>query len=72
MEDRRLFLLDSYALIYRGFYAFARTMRPNSQGHDTSAVMGFVNTLLDILRKERPSHIAAVFDTSSPTLLHQM
>ena len=72
MEDRRLFLLDSYALIYRGFYAFARTMRPNSQGHDTSAVMGFVNTLLDILRKERPSHIAAVFDTSSPTFRHQM
>ena len=71
-EDRRLFLLDSYALIYRGYYAFARTMRPNSQGHDTSAVMGFVNTLLDILRKERPTHIAAVFDTSSPTFRHQM
>lgn len=69
-EDKRLFLLDSYALIYRGYYAFAKTMRPNSRGEDTSAVLGFVNTLLDILRKERPSHIAAVFDTSAPTFRH--
>ena len=69
-EDKRLFILDSYALIYRGYYAFAKTMRPNSRGEDTSAVLGFVNTLLDILRKERPSHIAAVFDTSAPTFRH--
>ncbi|MDD4819483.1 MAG: DNA polymerase I [Flavobacteriales bacterium] len=69
-QDKRLFLLDSYALIYRGYYAFSRTVRPNSHGQDTSAVMGFVNTLLDMLRKERPSHIAAVFDTSKPTFRH--
>ena len=71
-EDKRLFLLDSYALIYRGYYAFMKTMRPNSRGEDTSAVMGFVNTLLDLLRKERPSHVAAVFDTSKPTFRHEM
>lgn len=71
-EDKRLFLLDSYALIYRGYYAFMKTMRPNSRGEDTSAVMGFVNTLLDLLRKERPSHIAAVFDTSKPTFRHEI
>lgn len=71
-EDKRLFLLDSYALIYRGYYAFMKTMRPNSHGEDTSAVMGFVNTLLDLLRKERPSHIAAVFDTSKPTFRHEI
>lgn len=49
-----------------------KTMRPNSHGEDTSAVMGFVNTLLDLLRKERPSHIAAVFDTSKPTFRHEI
>lgn len=71
-EDKRLFLLDSYALIYRGYFAFMKTMRPNSHGEDTSAVMGFVNTLLDLLRKERPSHIAAVFDTPKPTFRHEL
>ena len=71
-EDKRLFLLDSYALIYRGYFAFMKTVRPNSHGEDTSAVMGFVNTLLDLLRKERPSHIAAVFDTSKPTFRHEL
>ena len=71
-EDKRLFLLDSYALIYRGYFAFMKTVRPNSHGEDTSAVMGFVNTLLDLLRKERPSHIAAVFDTAKPTFRHEL
>ena len=71
-DDKRLFLLDSYALIYRGYFAFMKTMRPNSHGEDTSAVMGFVNTLLDLLRKERPSHIAAVFDTPKPTFRHEL
>ncbi len=59
---KRLFLLDAYALIYRGYYAFIRNPRINSKGMNTSAIYGFVNTLLDIIRKEKPDLLAVVFD----------
>ena len=58
MQEKRLFLLDAYALIYRSYYAFIKNPRINSKGINTSAILGFVNTLEELLRKENPSHIA--------------
>lgn len=63
MEQKpRLFLLDAYALIFRGYYAFIRNPQVNSKGQNTSAIMGFVNTLFDLIRRERPDHLAVCFD----------
>ncbi|MCH5221681.1 MAG: DNA polymerase I [Muribaculaceae bacterium] len=62
MEDKKLFLLDAYALIYRAYYAMMRSPRVTSSGMNTSAVFGFVNTLEDLLRKENPGYIAVCFD----------
>ena len=53
-EQKRLFLLDAYALIFRGYYAFIKNPRINSKGMDTSAIMGFTNSLLDVIKRERP------------------
>ena len=72
MEQKRLFLLDAYALIYRAHYAFIKNPRITSKGFDTSAILGFINTLDEILRKEKPSHIAVAFDPPSPTFRHKM
>lgn len=58
----KLFLLDAYALIYRSYYAFLRTPRINSKGLNTSAIMGFCNTLNEVLTKEHPTHIGVAFD----------
>ncbi|MFO7616184.1 MAG: DNA polymerase I [Bacteroidales bacterium] len=69
-EDKRLYLLDAYALIYRSYYAFIKNPRINSKGLNTSAIFGFTLTLDELLRKENPSHIAVVFDTSAPTFRH--
>lgn len=60
--DKKLFLLDSFALIYRAYYAFIKNPRMNSKGENTSAAFGFTNALLDIINKEKPSHIAVVLD----------
>ena len=68
---KRLFLLDAYALIYRAYYAFMRMPRINSKGMNTSAIFGFVNTLEDVLIREKPSHLAVVFDPSGPTFRHE-
>ncbi|MDO4319312.1 MAG: DNA polymerase I [Bacteroidales bacterium] len=62
MEEKKLFLLDAYALIYRAYYALMRSPRMTSQGFNTSAVFGFVNTLEEVLRKENPGYIAVCFD----------
>ncbi len=70
MEQKRLFLLDGMALIYRAFFAFSQNPRITSTGLNTSAMFGFVNTLLEVIQKEKPSHIAVVFDTSAPTERH--
>jgi len=68
---KRLFLLDAYALIYRAYYAFIKNPRFNSKGMNTSAILGFVNTLEEVLKKETPTHIAVVFDPSGPTFRHE-
>jgi DNA polymerase I len=69
--DKKLFLLDAFALIYRAYFAFSNNHRVNSKGLNTSAIFGFTNTLLDVLKKEKPSHIAVVFDTAEPTVRHE-
>ena len=70
MSDKKLFLLDGMALIYRSYFAFSQNHRYNSKGLNTSTMFGFTLTLLDLLHKEKPSHIAVVFDTSEPTERH--
>ncbi len=67
----KLFLLDAYALIYRAYYAFIKAPRINSKGFNTSAILGFVNTLEEVLRKEQPSHIGVAFDPAGPTFRHE-
>ena len=67
---KKLFLLDGMALIYRAHFALSKTPRFTSGGLNTSAVMGFTNTLLEVLKKENPTHMAVVFDTSAPTERH--
>lgn len=61
-SDKKLFLLDAFALIYRAYFAFSKNPRVNSKGENTSAAFGFTNALLDVLKKEKPSHLAVVFD----------
>lgn len=67
---KKLFLLDAFALIYRAYFAFSNNPRISSKGLNTSAVFGFTNTLLEILKKEKPTHMAVVFDTEEPTSRH--
>lgn len=67
----KLFLLDAYALIYRAYYAFIKNPRINSKGLNTSAILGFVNTLEEVLRKENPTHIGIAFDPAEPTFRHE-
>jgi DNA polymerase-1 len=68
--NKKLFLLDGMALMYRAHFALSKNPRFTSTGINTSAVMGFTNTLLDVLKKEKPTHIAVVFDTEAPTERH--
>lgn len=67
---KKLFLLDAFAIIYRAYFAFSKNPRINSKGVETSAVLGFVNTLVEVLKKENPTHIAVVFDTPKATVRH--
>lgn len=69
--DKKLFLIDAYALIFRAYYAFIKNPRINSKGLNTSAIFGFTNTLFDLMKKERPSHLAVVFDVGE-TFRHQV
>lgn len=69
---KKLCLLDAYALIYRAYYALIRTPRMNSRGENTSAVYGFVNTLEDVLKRERPDYIAVAFDPPGGTFRHEL
>ena len=68
--DKKLFLLDAFALIYRAYFAFSKNPRINSKGLNTSAVFGFTNTLLEVINKEQPTHMAVVFDREGPTQRH--
>lgn len=70
-SDKKLFLLDAYALIFRAYYAFIRNPRINSKGLNTSAMFGFTNSLLEVLNKEKPSHIAVVFDPPGGTFRNE-
>lgn len=70
MNEKKLFLLDGMALIYRAYFAFSKNPRINSKGLNTSAMFGFTNTLLEVLNKEKPTHIAVSFDTAAPTERH--
>ena len=72
MAKNRLFLLDGMALVYRAHFAFMRNPITNSQGINTSAIFGFTNTLLTIIEKEKPTHLAVAFDTSAPTPRHTL
>ncbi len=67
---KKLFLLDAMALIYRAFYALNKNPRINSKGLNTSAILGFTNTLWDLIKKEKPTHIGVAFDTMAPTHRH--
>lgn len=67
-DKKKLFLLDAMALIYRAYFALNKNPRINSKGLNTSAILGFANTLLDIIRNEQPSHIGVAFDTQAPTV----
>jgi DNA polymerase-1 len=69
--EKKLFLLDAFALIYRAYFAFSNSPRINSKGFNTSAIFGFTNTLLEILNKEKPTHIAVVFDMEGKTQRHE-
>ena len=70
MEEKKLFLLDAYALIYRAYYALINAPRMSSKGFNTSAIYGFVNTLQDVLKRENPTHMAVCFDPPGPTFRH--
>jgi len=70
--QKRLFLLDAYALIFRGYYAFIKNPRINSKGMDTSAIMGFMNSLLDVIKREKPDHLAVAFDKEGSTVRTEM
>lgn len=71
-QQKRLFLLDAYALIFRGYYAFIKNPRINSKGMDTSAIMGFMNSLLDVIKREKPDHLAVAFDKEGSAVRTEM
>src|SRR5271169_3642982 len=71
-KRERLFLLDGMALAYRAYFSFINRPLINSKGENTSAIFGFVNTLMKILNDDKPDHIAVVFDTKEPTFRHIM
>ncbi len=69
--EKKLFLLDAYALIYRAHFAFSKNPRINSKGLNTGVMMGFTNSLLEVINKQQPTHIAVAFDTAKPTFRHE-
>ncbi len=70
MEEKKLFLLDAYALIFRAYYSLVRSPRITSKGRNTNAQFGFTNTLADLINNQKPTHIAVCFDTAAPTERH--
>jgi len=70
--QKRLFLLDAYALIFRGYFAFIKNPRINSKGMDTSAIMGFMNALMDVIKREKPDHLAVAFDKGGSQLRNEI
>ncbi|WP_395052927.1 DNA polymerase I [Flavobacterium sp.] len=72
MSQKRLFLLDAYALIFRGYFAFIKNPRITSTGMDTSAIMGFMNALMDVIKREKPDHLAVAFDKGGSDVRYEM
>ncbi|SNB15125.1 DNA polymerase I [Flavobacterium psychrophilum] len=72
MSQKRLYLLDAYSLIFRGYFAFIKNPRINSKGMDTSAIMGFMNALMDVIKREKPDHLAVAFDKGGSTYRYEM
>ena len=72
MSQKRLFLLDAYALIFRGYFAFIKNPRITSTGMDTSAIMGFMNALMDVIKREKPDHLAVAFDKGGSDIRYEM
>lgn len=72
MEEKKLFLIDGHAVLYRSYFAFINNPRVNSKGANTSAIFGFVNTLYEMIRSQKPSHIGVVFDPKGKTFRHEM
>ena len=70
-NEKTLFLLDAYALIYRAHFAFSKNPRVTSKGVNTGVMFGFTNSLLEVLQKREPTHIAVAFDMSGPTFRHE-
>jgi DNA polymerase-1 len=70
MSRKKLFLLDGMALVYRAYFAFSQNPRITTYGFNTSAIFGYVNTVLDVLKREKPSHLGVSFDTAAPTVRH--
>ena len=70
--QKRLFLLDAYALIFRGYFAFIKNPRINSKGMDTSAIMGFMNALMDVIKREKPDHLAVAFDKGGSQMRNEI
>ncbi|SRX72270.1 DNA polymerase I [Aequorivita antarctica] len=71
-EKKRLFLVDAYALIFRGYFALIKNPRLNSKGQNTSAIMGFMNSLIDVVKRERPDHLAVCFDKGGSEARNEM
>ena len=71
-NSKNLFLLDAYALIYRGYYAFIKNPRINSKGTDTSAILGFMNSLFEIIRTQNPDYLAVAFDKGGSVTRSEM
>jgi len=69
---KKVFFLDAYELIFRAYYAFIKNPRINSKGINTSAIFGFMNSLLDVIQKEKPTHLAIAFDSSAKTFRHDV
>ncbi|NHW58623.1 DNA polymerase I, partial [Escherichia coli] len=69
--DKKLYLVDAYAMIFRGYYAFIRNPRLTTGGLDTSAIYGFTNSLIELIKKERPTHLAVVFDVGRQNVRHE-
>jgi DNA polymerase I len=72
MSQKRLYLLDAYALIFRGYFAFIKNPRINSKGMDTSAIMGFMNALMDVIKRDKPDHLAVAFDKGGSDYRYEM
>lgn len=72
MSQKKLFLLDAFALIFRGYYAFIKNPRINSKGLDTSAILGFMNSLVDVIKREKPDHLAVAFDKGGSDMRNEI